>query len=789
MRKLGADALAVGALAAVSAATAGGAGCSTTKPTELVPGVLSQVVVPHDLQAVRVTVLANGRTAFDQGYDVGPTSTVQLPSTLGVVSGTSAETVVTITVRGYETSCEQSDDCTQLGSAPVGAGGARILRRSVQTYVDQHTLFVPMPLSYSCWNTDCGDEGMACKGNTCVPTTTQVESLVDFDPSLVDGTAECFSPRACFGDRPDGGMNAAVAPLVVDADACTYAFPAPAPLGVNVRAYFQNFGWEESASGQMQPVLKNGGEQEILNEDLIEGFTLVTGADAGTGGSQSLFRLAPGLCKLAQAARDPPLPPPMGAATYITLSDLRVANLCAPKPPLLPICAGERTNGPGLPSGETTSDQTCNVGVTLAPTASALYVVMDHSAVMHGAFGPMGSATTLSLSLSDPVFERTFAAFTFLPGQPSECLGATTSFTAPEIDFGLAAAVQGKIASKLDGWTATDTVSAPSPLDLQAAMRLDAGAYAQVIDFLKGKGKEPPNIAAVMFFVNRAPDVTNDCNPPLGGQASVEQAIETEILAAFEHTPSLQTYFVVLDDDAHDAASPTGALTFFDKVRADLPQAVQVLDATQTSSMQAAETAAANFSKLVTQLGTCVYDYELPAGADPSHLEVQFTAPGQSGTVVPSARACTAATQTSVDGWNFDDGRLRICGNSCSNLRQAILASAAVALKNDQPAQSIPVSATVLCSGTGPANDASAPAAGSGENEAGFSGESGDGGGVSGSSGAENDSSASTGSSGSASGGAEGGSGGSGGSSGASSGSGLPVPDAAFQIPDATALP
>ena len=704
--KLRGDALALGALTVVSAATTGGSGCSATKPTELVPGVMSQVVVPHDLQAIRVTVVANGRPAFDQGYDVGPTSTVELPSTLGVVSGTSAETVVTITVRGYETPCEQTDDCTQLGNLPVSAGGARILRRSVQTFVDQRTLFVPMPLSYSCWNTDCGDGAMACKGNTCLDTTTKVESLVEYDPSLIDGTDVCFSPRACFGDRPDGGMNAAVAPILVDPNTCTYAFPGPAPVGLNVRAYYQNFGWTTNASGQPAQVLRVGGEQEILNEDPVEGFTLVTGSDAGASGSQPLFRLAPGLCKLAQAARNPPPPPPAGAASYITISDLRVANLCPPKPPLLPICAGERTNGPGLPSGEVTTDQTCNVGVALTPTESALYVVMDHSAVMHGAFGPMGAATALSLSLSDPVFKRTFAAFTFLPGQPSECTSTTTTFTMPSIDFGLAATVQGPIASKLDGWMATDTTSAPSPLDLQAAMRLDAGAFAHVVDFLKGK--EPPNVAAVMLFVNRAPDATNDCAPPLGGQASAQQAIEAEVLAAYNATPSMQTYFVVLDDDAHDTASPTGALTFFNQVRADLPQAVQVLDATQTGTMQAAQTVAANFSKLVTQLGTCVYDYGLPAGTDPSHLEVKFSAPGLPDIVVPSASACSAATQNTIDGWSFDRGRLRICGSSCTNLRQAILASAAMALQSNQVAQDVPVTATILCSGTAPANDAGA---------------------------------------------------------------------------------
>jgi hypothetical protein len=711
MRKLGVDSLALAALAAVSVATASGSGCSTTKPTELVPAVLSQVVVPHDLQSVRVTVFANGKTSFDQSYDVGPSGTVELPSTLGVVSGESSSTVVKITIRGYETPCAASGDCNDGTDNPVGSTGSRILRRSVQTFVDQHTLFLPMPLSYSCWNTDCGiDSNKTCKGNTCVDGTTAETALVDFDPSLVDGTGICFSPRACFGEQPDGGSNLSIAPLLVDANTCTYSYPGPAPLGLNVRAYYQNFTWTKNVAGQWQPMLQTGGEQEILNEDPVEGFTLVGASVGGTpdgGVKGSLFRLAPGLCKLANAASNPPpTPANHGAQTYITISDLRVAALCPPKSPLLPICKGEQTNGPALPTGEMTTNGTCNVGVPLAPTQSVLYLVMDQSQVMHGAFGPMGSATALSLSLSDPVFKRTFAAFTFLPGRPADCTAMTTPFTTPDIDFDLAAAVQGKIAGKLDGWVAPEAMGAPpNPLELQAAMRFDVGAYKHVTDFLLNK--EAPNIAAAMFFVNRAPDLTNDCSPPLGGSATVQGALETEVLAAYNGIPSLQTYFVVLDDDAHDATTPTGALTFFKKVQADVPQAVQLLDATQTSSMQAAQTAAANFSKLVTQLGTCLYDYGLPANTDPTQVEVAYTIPGRTQpTIIPSATGCTAATQGSIDGWNVDNGRLRICGSSCSNLRTAILASSGAALQSGQPAPDIPVTATILCSGSAPVNDA-----------------------------------------------------------------------------------
>src|SRR5580658_6624509 len=191
MPKVGLNALALGALVAVSAGVGGGAGCSGTKPTELVPGVTTQIVVPHDLQGVRVTVLADGQLVFDQGYNVGPGGSVQLPSTLGVLSAPNPQTVVSITIRGYQAPCvgtgnTVSADCASLGDQPVGNDGPQVLRRSVQTFVDQHILFVPMPISYSCWNNGGCSSDQSCKGNQCVTSTTDSANLVEFDPALLD---------------------------------------------------------------------------------------------------------------------------------------------------------------------------------------------------------------------------------------------------------------------------------------------------------------------------------------------------------------------------------------------------------------------------------------------------------------------------------------------------------------------------------------------------------------------------------------------------------------------------
>src|SRR5258708_28289078 len=80
-------ALVVG-LGAVCASTMGGdLGCSAKKPTEIVPGALTQIQVPGNLAIVKLHVLAQGATAFCQSYRVGPGGEVTLPGTLGLVAG------------------------------------------------------------------------------------------------------------------------------------------------------------------------------------------------------------------------------------------------------------------------------------------------------------------------------------------------------------------------------------------------------------------------------------------------------------------------------------------------------------------------------------------------------------------------------------------------------------------------------------------------------------------------------------------------------------------------------
>jgi hypothetical protein len=716
MSKFGSGVLAVG-LAGIAAAGAWGSGCSAKKPTELVPGVFTQVSVPRNIAQISVVVKANGSQKFCWPYDVS-NGVVLLPETLGVVSGESAATTVSIEIRGYDQAGANSNDATACTSLPVnapggsnGGPGPRIIRRSVQTFVDQHTLFLPMKLSYSCFDTDCSTgTTQTCKGAQCVDQTTDSTKLVDFDPALVDGTQDCFNPNLCFATE--------LPAVLVDADTCTYGFPSLEPngTGLNVRVLYQDVLWKHNtATNDYDPEIQSTSEQEILDEDDTEGFTQL---------ANQQFQLSKGLCSLVHAATNaPPSPAQNGPALYRTISGIFASNTCAPKTQLNPICKPDRNTSAATADGGTTTDVTCNVPVELVPAPSAIYMVMDDSSEMGGAFGSTGSATAMSLSLAAPVFKRTFVAFQFLKHQPTDCTATMPTAATPDLDFALARVRQPLIAQKLLQWAPPTGLQ---DLYIQAAMRPE-GAYARVAQFEQGLG-EQLDTGAVMFFLNRTPigpltgtdagtgadgglDPTLglDCNPPLAGGTDALSAIEAQVKAAASGTPSMHTYFVVLDNAQHNHAP----VTFFQQV--GTATGATVLDATSSNR----DAVLASFAQTAIGLGTCVYD--LPPGID-SNAKIQFTDPTvpADSPAIPFNSACNAASSSTVDGWNIENNRIRICGSfpnpgmgACNLLRATVLRVTAAALAQSSPdggaaaldggvaVPEVPVKATMPCVSTG----------------------------------------------------------------------------------------
>lgn len=738
----------------IAAALVASSACSTTKPTELVPGMSTQVQVPQDLRAIQVEVDSNGRNVFCQGYDVDPSGEVLLPETLGVVSAESPETTVKVVIRGYDDTGAAQGTYNSNCPDPSPAGGPspapRVLRTSVQTFVDQHTLFLPMPLSYSCYDQDCSAPSACssgdcvCKGAQCVDSATNALALADFDPSLINGEGLCFDPSTCF----DGVTTA----IPVDAASCIYA--APPGAGVNVRVFYEDLTiTASSTSGLFQEQVSDSGESEILNEDPQEGFCLggcgastVSGdgggqsgdeaggaapADASVAAGLQTFQLAPGLCGLVQAASAPPrLPTGNAPLTLHAISSVQVATGCPSKSPLLPICKSEQSytalfaDGATSDAGaftlatstlEETPDGaaiTCGSSVPLASTPSEVYLIMDGSSVMSSAFGPDGYATAMSLSLADPVFDTTYTAFRFFPEiandaggfDQSQCTSSTSAFATPAVPFEVATQAQAQIAQLLRaGSSPDDTPANPAPLDLQAALRPDVGAYATLRSFLQGR--EAPNVAAVMAFVNRAPDTTNDCNPPLEGAATVQAALEAEIEAAYDATPSMRTYFVVLGSSpdseggagSADSDGGSGALGFYEALQADLPQMVTVIDATAAMTQAGVQQVLTNFAQGVAQLGTCLY--EPVAGATITQLGYTDPTDSQNLIAIQANAACNSTTQNTVDGWAMDNGRVRVCGASCTDIQNAIVAASAASTSGITLA--IAVDGTVSCGDDG----------------------------------------------------------------------------------------
>jgi hypothetical protein len=690
---------------AVAMAGAVAAGCSSSKPTELVPGIMTQLQLPRDLQAIRIDLQANGAQVFCRSYQA-LNGVVTLPSTLGVVSQSSPNTTVTITVGGYDqqgANGQVINDCSAGQKVdPTSPDAPRVVRRSVQTYVAGHTLFIPMPISFSCFDEDCTAMNTAgatysCKGGSCVKDPDPKEAaskLVDFTPSLIDGTDACFDWKTCF---PPSAPTALWTALPT-ADDCVYTAlnVTPAGTGLNVRVFYQEEEWAKSAvTGEYETTVIDGGEEEILDDDPIEGFTLVSPAMGAT--TPVTFRLADGLCKLAKNASTPPPHPATGTSRFVTITDIQVSELCPSKVQLLPLCATDRYTSPNLPDGSSSSDGICNVAVPLLQTPSAIYLVMDDSEVMHTAFGDKGYATAMSLSLSDPVFQRTSAAFSFLTHNDVECPPTvTTAYKTPTVPFDVAANAQTAIASTLKAWTAPDTGAAtPAHLDLLAATQPFIGAYSAVQSYLTMR--ETPDIAGVMFFVNRVPGGTaanpasNDCS--VASVADARTRLESDALSAFSSSPSLQTFFVVFGNDQSDP----DVLAFYQQLQTDHPGFITTLDATSSD----ATVVVGNFAQVVTRLGTCLY--ELPEGTTAATpLTVQYAVPGTTTVVqVPKDPTCTSATQDTANGWNIDGPRLRICGSAtdaaCGMLRGAVLAATATAVQNSLPAPDVPVTTTLPC--------------------------------------------------------------------------------------------
>lgn len=214
-----------GALFALGAA-ASGAACSGSKG-QIMFAFQTDMSLPKDIDAIRVTVTAGGVVEFDEVFDeLGSDGAIKLPATLGFLTPDDPTQPVRLRVVA-----------TQGGEDQV-----RVLREVVTTVPQDRTAVLQVPIQFLCYgsgepvrNPDgtvkrdaegnievkstCPEEGQTCKAGLCAAPDEDSAALPDYVPAQVfgggdgDGTGLCFDTVRCFGE----GASAEVETLV-DAD-------------------------------------------------------------------------------------------------------------------------------------------------------------------------------------------------------------------------------------------------------------------------------------------------------------------------------------------------------------------------------------------------------------------------------------------------------------------------------------------------------------------------------------------------------------------------------------------
>ena len=738
----------LGALAVTCVAWSG---CGGKSATEYVAGFSTQMQVPRDLQSIIIRVDVNGQAVFARDYPVYD-GTVRLPRTLGVVKqSTITGAPVTVTVYGY--SIPQAVGEADYGAFSTAAvnppsvgtkensiasgGGARILRASRQPYVEGQTLYLPMPLHYSCYDVDCGpvatmndprlgplcmDGLCTCKGGECVRPDTDPATLPPYSDDLIYGTTNtCFRPftdKDAQGNTLPGCMDFGIPPQVIDAQNCVFAQPGtssvpasagpydpnvPAPFvsaaaqggGLNVRAVFDNV---------VSEVLDYEGAcpapGDTTSPGPQEGYCVV--ADA-----PQRFQLAPGLCAQYLKAA--------GAPHVISL--LESAATCLPKTQFQPICQDALVGPPQptLPDGGTATNAYCNVAYELQPAPSALYVLFDDSSGMRDFVGNVGAAQALSLSLQDPVFQQTSVAMSFFPRVASsaqDCVTGNNSFaTKPDIPLELAAKAQGDIASKLEGLTPDAGYMPPpgsGPSFLEAALH---GAYTALGGL---SAATTYNRRAVMLFTDRDFHISpDDCT----GQTP--DAITLSSQAVADPTHPIETYVVYL---ANADFPPSGGVPVPGNPTVDVPQLAHgvdkagsevFFDASGQSNSQVVALEA--LGAVVADLGSCLYGPKIRIAASDVPVAPTWTlsfsdqssagSPPSGGYPVVTATNATSCDQDTAASprWAYYQGQIGLCSNTCKRLVSSNIG-------NQKIAAALTQITNVYHSATGISVTASAPA-------------------------------------------------------------------------------
>jgi hypothetical protein len=635
------------AMGLVGATAASWVGCSAKKQTELVPGVSTQVRVPKELKSIRIDAVVSGSNVFCGVYDV-INGVARLPRTLALQS-TGKGTQVTVYVTGYQqatTDSTATQDQSSCNLTPIPVvkdpkhpeGTSRVLRSAKTNYRSDHVLFLPMPLRFSCFDTNCPvDQNQVCKAGKCVAADVDENTLPDYNDNLIFGNSStCFSPKFCLADE--------VLPELIDAKTCTYALwgakgaPAADPSipfkttgqGLNVRAFFDD-----------------GSVSEVLDYDKDEGYFVPDQANP------QIFQLADGLCHPGKTAAH-------------KVVGLTASGLCASKTVYQPLCDEESPSNPDSDASVAPADPGgASCGATeIHPAPSALVVLMDDTTQMQSFFGTAGAQQVLQLGLQDPVFENTDLVFAFTPGA-TQC-GGTFQPELPATPPTKVTDAQAKIAQ---------LIGSKDPLALSTQPRALSVALPGAYSTLLGMSATTAyNKLGVLVLGD------GDFGPDCGSSSSLR-----DVRIAGGDLPT----YTVLFGRQDLQPNPTGLANAQQLGNASTFNADDMTGGSHNNALDA-------LAQVTEDLATCLYTAPVGLKGKGSVAYLNPLPPAQS-VRIPFDTTCTRATATTANGWNLEtvsgssETRVRICGNDCSNLRSVLKNTAGIAIKSKQPPPAIPI--------------------------------------------------------------------------------------------------
>lgn len=633
-------------------------GCEAKQATEYVTGISTQVTVPRDLKAVRVEVSVGGVPQFCRGYKVYD-GKVQLPRSLGTYPNSDSafnSGPVTYTISGLS-----SDDldnpffaaCTQ---ARVSSDDVRIIRRSRQPYIKDEILFLPMPLTYSCYDKVCGEDE-TCKGGKCVSATltdAELKQLPRYTPDLVDGTgATCFSRDACLPYQSPPA-------ILVDASNCTYAVPntpsAPPPLpGVENPI-------PPTGDGVNVEITYDGGlVREVLNLDPLEGFFVPDPQ------FPQRFRLAEGLCEMVKGVDAE------GKPTAHRITAVRTFGRCQAKRPMQPLCAPDQMKAMGLNPDGTIPDPAptpvCKT-VELKPPPAGLVLVIDNTvehqkffeALNKNVIDPTDDETRINLVLngllSDPVFKSTDLGLVYAPGK----VGGSCNSADP-LDLALAPMLPNRD-TFINNLKTVSLVPEPATPDYEGALErayraLQADKYFRRAVVVIGNNTFEGNCGGTSNAL--AQGYSNDSTKPIRTYVMQLTTVPEKSLAA----------------DALAAAGGTGA------------------------SAYKTDEAKTKFLEVIHWLATCVYDVDAD-GTEPGEGDTIAFANPLDGAVTnaPFNRECSR-DDVAGNGWGYADTapagnaagkkRIHLCKATCEAYRNILQSTSAFTALYQQPPIAVPV--------------------------------------------------------------------------------------------------